>query len=219
VNKPAGVSTIPYEEGERGTLDEWVRAWLARQASTKGSRPPLGVVHRLDKETSGLIVFTRSWLAKKSLTSQFRAHTVERRYLGIAHGRVTPRTIRSHLMVDRGDGLRGSLRGGRRGGSDEGQLAVTHVEVLEELSGATLVACVLETGRTHQIRIHMSEAGHPLVGERVYVRGFSDPLLPAPRLMLHAARLGFEHPKTEAHVAWEQQPPRDFQETLARLRR
>jgi 23S rRNA pseudouridine1911/1915/1917 synthase len=118
-------------------------------------------------------------------------------------------------MANRGDGLRGSLRGG----GQQGQLAVTHVEALEPLRGATLVACVLETGRTHQIRIHLSEAGHPVVGERVYVRGREEGLLPAPRLMLHAARLGFVHPKTEEQVVWERGAPEDFEETLGRLRR
>jgi 23S rRNA pseudouridine1911/1915/1917 synthase len=215
VNKPAGISTVPFEPGEKGTLDESVRRWLARKGSGR-ERPALGVVHRLDKETSGLLVFTRTWLAKKSLTAQFRAHSVERRYLALALGRVAPGTIRSHLVPDRGDGLRGSRP--PRGG-DEGQLAVTHVEVLERFARATLVACTLETGRTHQIRIHLSEASHPLVGERVYVRRYTGPTFPAPRLMLHAARLGFVHPKTGEKMAWEQEPPKDFEETRERLRR
>jgi 23S rRNA pseudouridine1911/1915/1917 synthase len=224
VDKPAGVSTVPYEDGEKGTLEERVRLWLSRNGprEEKGVRPSLGVVHRLDKETSGLIVFARSWLAKKSLSSQFRAHTTERRYLAIANGAVPSRTFRSRLMPDRGDGLRGSHKGSRGSpGShalgSEGQLAVTHVEALEPLQRATLVACVLETGRTHQIRIHLSESGHPIVGERVYIRGHEDACVPAPRLMLHAARLGFTHPKTGQLVRWERDPPKDFEETLARL--
>jgi 23S rRNA pseudouridine1911/1915/1917 synthase len=211
VDKPSGMSTVPYDENETGTLDERVRDHLAR---AKGGRPPLGVVHRIDKETSGLVVFTRTWLAKKSLASQFRAHTVHRRYLAIAHGDVHARTFRSHLVADRGDGLRGSSRSRHQ----EGQLAVTHVDVVERLQGATLIACRLETGRTHQIRIHLSEAGHPLVGERVYVRGFEGEPIPAPRLMLHAAELGFVHPATERDVRYEVDPPADFAETLARLR-
>jgi 23S rRNA pseudouridine1911/1915/1917 synthase len=222
VDKPAAVSTVPFEEGEKGALDERVRLWLSRNAprGDRGVRPSLGVVHRLDKETSGLIVFARTWLAKQSLASQFRAHTTERRYLAIAHGRVASRTFRSRLTENRGDGLRGSHRGSP--GNREGQLAVTHVEALEHLPvppEATLVACVLETGRTHQIRIHLSEAGHPIVGERVYVRGYEGPLVAAPRLMLHAARLGFDHPKTGERVCWEREPPADFEETLGRLRR
>jgi 23S rRNA pseudouridine1911/1915/1917 synthase len=220
VNKPAGVSTIPFDGTEKGTLDELVRGWLSKRAKRgdRGERPSLGVVHRLDKETSGVIVFTRTWLAKQSLTQQFRVHTVHRRYLAIAHGAVTKRTIRSHLLADRGDGLRGSARGNAKGRGDAGQLAVTHVEPVEALSGATLVACELETGRTHQIRVHLSEAGHPVVGERVYIRGFPGDVIPAPRLMLHAAELGFVHPATNAEVRFERPPPADFEETLARLR-
>jgi 23S rRNA pseudouridine1911/1915/1917 synthase len=220
VNKPAGVSTVPYDEGERGTLDELVRTWLGRRR-TKAGGPrrgpaPLGVVHRIDKETSGLVVFTRTWLAKESLAAQFRAHTVERRYLAIAHGTVRSQTIRSYLVADRGDGLRGSSRH-----AGQGQRAVTHVDALEVLGGgrASLVACRLETGRTHQIRIHLSEAGHPLVGERVYVRGFVGLALGAPRLMLHAETLGFAHPATGARVRWHEEPPQDFSSTLERLRR
>jgi len=215
VNKPAGISTVPYDESETGTLDERVRAALSRmeKKTDRHARPTLGVVHRIDKETSGLVVFTRSWQAKQSLSSQFRAHTVHRRYYAIAHGAVVARTIRSHIVPNRGDGLRGS-----RPRDDEGQLAITHVEVVEKLKGATLIACRLETGRTHQIRVHLSEAGHPIVGERVYVRGWPGEQIPAPRLMLHARELGFTHPATEEAVKWLVEPPTDFEETLARLR-
>ncbi len=235
VNKPAGVSTIPYEGANEvlraagakrdttrdpETLDELVRTWLSKRVKKgeRDTRPQLGVVHRLDKETSGVLVFTRSWLGKQSLAAQFRSHTVHRRYLAIAHGVVQPGTIRSQIVADRGDGLRGTLRGGRNRGGQEGQLAITHVEVVAALDGATLIACRLETGRTHQIRVHLSEAGHPIVGERVYVRGYQPPQIPAPRLMLHAAELGFLHPATNLEVRFERPPPADFEETLARLK-
>jgi 23S rRNA pseudouridine1911/1915/1917 synthase len=237
------VSTVPYDpegmaaslgrrsQGKMGAegaaLDELVRAALARRE--RGGPPPsLGVVHRIDKETSGLVVFTRTWLAKKSLAQAFRFHTVHRRYLALVHGVPTTGTIETHLVPDRGDGLRGSVehRRGRKHavGSEKTQRAVTHIEVLErfgpEASGVAcaLVACRLETGRTHQIRIHLSEAGHPLLGERVYVRGRTDPLVPAPRLMLHAAELGFVHPGTGREVRWTSEPPADFQEVLAFVR-
>jgi 23S rRNA pseudouridine1911/1915/1917 synthase len=217
VDKPAGVSTVPYDESETGTLDERVRTLLARHGGKArgGGRPPLGVVHRLDKETSGLIVFTRTWQAKESLTRQFRVHSVLRRYDAIAHGEVTSQTMTSSIVADRGDGLRGSKKG--RGG-EMGQRAVTHVTAVEALEGATRIACRLETGRTHQIRIHLSESGHPLVGERVYIRHYEGDVVPAPRLMLHAAELGFIHPATEEEVRWERPPPADFDETLRRLR-
>jgi 23S rRNA pseudouridine1911/1915/1917 synthase len=214
VNKPSGISTIPFDESETGTLDERVRALLARidKKKDRRERPALGVVHRIDKETSGLVVFTRTWLAKQALAAQFREHTVHRRYFAIAHGEVHAKTIRSHIVANRGDGLRGTRPRG-----DEGQLAITHVEVVEKLEGATLIACRLETGRTHQIRVHLSESGHPIVGERVYVRGWGGTQIPAPRLMLHARELGFVHPATEEEVRWTADPPADFEETRKRL--
>jgi 23S rRNA pseudouridine1911/1915/1917 synthase len=217
VAKPPGVSTVPYEGTEGDTLEARVRGWLERRGKGARGRPALGVVHRLDKETSGLVVFTRTWMAKQRLAAQFRQHTVHRRYLALAHGDVRPRTIRSFLLEDRGDGLRGSARGTP---GAAGREAITHVERVEGLagSGATLVACRLETGRTHQIRIHLSEAGHPLLGERVYVRDYRGPLLEAPRLMLHAAELGFVHPATEREMRWELPLPDDMRAVVERLR-
>jgi 23S rRNA pseudouridine1911/1915/1917 synthase len=159
-------------------------------------------------------VFARSIAAKKLLANQLRFHTMHRRYLAIAHGAVAARRIESRLVADRGDGLRGSTRL-----PGAGQLAVTHVEPVEPLRGATLVACRLETGRTHQIRIHLSEAGHPIVGEKVYVRGFAGPYIAAPRVMLHAAELGFVHPGTGREVRFEDPLPADMEAVLAKLRR
>jgi 23S rRNA pseudouridine1911/1915/1917 synthase len=213
--KPAGISTIPYDESDKDTLEARARAWLERRGKGRGGRVPLGVVHRIDKETSGLLVFTRTWQAKQALTSQFRHHTVHRRYLAIAHGDVRSGTLRSFLVENRGDGLRGSAKGSPPGDTRE---AITHVERLEGLKGATLVACRLETGRTHQIRIHLSEKGHPLLGERVYVRGWRGTPIEAPRLMLHAAELGFIHPATEHEVSWTLPMPSDMQAVLERLR-
>jgi 23S rRNA pseudouridine1911/1915/1917 synthase len=247
VDKPSGVSTVPFDPGgmassialrsrpgEEVTLDQRVRAALARRERARGrSGPPpeIGIVHRLDKETSGLVVFTRSWAAKKALTQAFRAHEVQRRYLAIVHGTPKDQTITSHFVEDRGDGIRGSVehRHGRRHavGSEKTQRAVTHVEVVERFpalpSGGAgqpcaLVSCRLETGRTHQIRIHLAEAGHPVLGERVYTRGLAKPLVPAPRVMLHAAELGFVHPGTEEQMAWTSELPSDFTEMLAFLR-
>jgi 23S rRNA pseudouridine1911/1915/1917 synthase len=214
VEKPSGISTVPFDETETGTLDMRVKTVLAKKA---GGSPNLGIVHRIDKETSGLVVFTRTWLAKQSLSSQFRAHTVHRKYLAIAHGHVQSQTIRTHLLEDRGDGLRGSFERTKRTGAPTGALSVTHIELLQHLEGASLVACRLETGKTHQIRIHLSEMGHPILGERVYIRNFKGDEIPAPRVMLHAAELGFVHPKTEADVRWESPMPADMRETLARL--
>ena len=207
VQKPAGISTVPYDENETGTLDELVRAELGRREA------PLGIVHRIDKETSGLVLFARSLAAKLDLKNQFRVHSVRRRYRAIAHGAVSDRTISSRLIQDRGDGRRGSTNNPKLG-----REAVTHVFFREALAGATFLECRLETGRTHQIRIHLSEAGHPLAGERVYDRNNPHPVIAAPRLMLHAWQLGFRHPVTSQELDFEQPLPADMLEVLARLR-
>ena len=208
VQKPAGISTVPYDENETGTLDELVRNELGRR------EPPLGIVHRIDKETSGLVLFARSLAAKLELKNQFRVHSVRRRYRAIAHGAVSDRTIFSRLVQDRGDGRRGSTQNPKLG-----RESTTHVFFREALAGATFIECRLETGRTHQIRIHLSEAGHPLVGERVYDRNNPHPVIAAPRLMLHALALGFRHPVTKQELDFEQPLPEDMLEVLARLRR
>lgn len=221
VRKPAGMNTIPFGEmapdEERACLDSLVRELLARRDRVRG-RAELGVVHRLDKATSGLLVFTRTVAAKKHLSQQFRMHTVHRLYLAVAHGDVRKQTRRSHLMADRGDGLRGSFEESGYSHGREGQLAVTHIEPKERLRGATLIACKLETGRTHQIRIHLAEAGHPIVGENVYIRDFKGPPIPSARLLLHAAELGFEHPATGKPMFFREDPPEDFERELKRLR-
>ncbi len=218
VDKPAGVSSVPYEPGERGTALDRVREHLARGRRAGG---PLHVVHRIDKETSGLLMFARTREAERALAGQLRAHTIGRRYVCLAHGAVAGGRIESLLVADRGDGLRGS-----RPGAPDGKRAVTHVTPLEALpqagpDGATLCEVRLETGRTHQIRVHLSEAGHPLVGDRVYTRDrlrAGQPLLPAPRLMLHAASLVFDHPARARRVTLEAPLPDDFQATLSALR-
>ncbi len=205
VDKPAGIATVPYGDEAQDALDARVRRHLSRGKH----RPELGVVHRIDKETSGLVVFTRTWAAKRALAEQFRVHSVHRLYQALVHGTPKSGRIESSLVTDRGDGLRGSGPGGQR--------AVTFVEVEEVFAAASLVRCRLETGRTHQIRIHLSEAGCPLLGERVYVRDFPAALIPAPRLMLHASELGFVHPSGKA-LRFARPPPPDMQALLQELR-
>jgi 23S rRNA pseudouridine1911/1915/1917 synthase len=216
IDKPTGVSSVPYEKREQGTAMDMVRsAW--RHAGRKATTTPLIVVHRIDKETSGLLAFAKTKLAERELAALFRAHEVERTYLCVAHGRVRDRRLESMLVTDRGDGLRGSTH---RPGL--GKRAVTHVRVLEELPLATLCEVKLETGKTHQIRIHMAEDNHPLVGEKVYIRDLvkrgGEPL-PSPRLLLHAATLGFTHPVTGKLVQLSSPLPDDFTSELARLRK
>lgn len=225
VNKPAGIMSVPFEQGDKDTLIDITRAALRR--SQRGYDPELGIVHRIDIDTTGLLVFTRNLAAKKHLSQQFRVHSVHRRYLAIAHGHVVGRTFDTTLLRDRGDGLRGSLghfRAPRGRTPEDAQRAITHVLLLERLHDSTsggvasLVECALETGRQHQIRIHLSEAQNPLVGERVYIRDYRGARIEAPRPMLHAAELGFEHPRTGKQLQFKLEPPEDFQRMLDKLR-
>jgi 23S rRNA pseudouridine1911/1915/1917 synthase len=214
IDKPAGVSSVPYEDREGGTAMDLVRgAW--RRMGRRATDVPLHVVHRIDRATSGLLMFAKSKRAELGLAAQLRAHAMERHYLCVAHGAVASRRIESYLVADRGDGLRGSTT---RPGL--GKRAVTHVAAREALRGATLCEVRLETGKTHQIRIHLAEAGHPLVGEPVYLRDYEAAgrrAIAASRLMLHAATLGFEHPITGERIALAAHPPPDFTAVLARL--
>jgi len=220
VDKPAGMLSIPYERGDKDTLADCTRTLLRRMGG-RGSAPALGVVHRLDKETSGLMVFARTLDAKRVLADRFRAHDIERVYHAIAHGAVTAKRIETHLITDRGDGIRGSyghFRRPRGAIPPEARRSVTHVTPIAPLAGATLVECRLETGRQHQIRIHLSELGHPLVGERVYIRDYAGRKIEAARPMLHARVLGFVHPRTGQRMSFEREAPDDFRAMLESLR-
>jgi len=221
VDKPPGLTTMRHAEeaaefGERGkhylptTLADLLPAMLGRPGKA------VRAVHRIDRDTSGLVVFGRTQPAEAHLTEQFKAHTVDRRYLALVRGRPKSGTIESYVVRDRGDGRRGSSSTG------DGQRAVTHVKVLEQFTEFALVECRLETGRTHQVRIHLGEAGWPLCGERVYDRPTNGQPWPdasaAKRPMLHAARLGLTHPATSERMTWETPPAEDFKELLGRLR-
>jgi 23S rRNA pseudouridine1911/1915/1917 synthase len=211
IDKPSGVSSVPYEDRELGTAMDLVRgAW--RSAGKPATSVPLHVVHRIDRATSGLLMFAKTKKAELGLAAQLRAHAMGRNYVCVAHGQVRSQRIESFLVRDRGDGLRGSTT--RR---EQGKRAVTHVEARQALHHATLCDVRLETGKTHQIRIHLSEAGHPLVGEPVYIRDFAGPVLTASRLMLHAATLGFEHPVNGARIELASPLPADFTAVLDRL--
>lgn len=185
--------------------------------ASQGLPRRLRAVHRLDRDTSGLMIFARTFDAEQHLGKQFRAHTVHRVYLAVVRGDVTARTIESNLVPDRGDGRRGSTRNPK-----DGKWAVTHVRPVEKLNGYTVIECRLETGRTHQIRIHLSEAGHPVCGDKVYRGPYAEkPLVDdsgAPRLALHAAELGFEHPITNQQMKFSMPLPPELHNFLSRLR-
>ncbi|MCB9613808.1 MAG: RluA family pseudouridine synthase [Sandaracinus sp.] len=220
VAKPAGLLTVPYDPSDRDTLVDQLRAALRRRDKARGGKrydPEVGVVHRLDKGTTGLLVFTRTVAAKRHLGQQFRAHDVGRTYLALVHGVPARATHDSILVANRGDGIRGTfgkLRPGRGKPPSDARRAITHVDAVLPLKGVSLVAVRLETGRQHQIRIHLSEAGHPLVGENVYIRDYGGPRVEAARPLLHAAELGFVHPDDEEPRHFLLPPPEDFVEAL-----
>jgi 23S rRNA pseudouridine1911/1915/1917 synthase len=234
VEKPAGVTTLRQSEEKswprrrrqiQPTLDEMLQRILARKAPRKprgrSGKTAYGLrvraVHRLDRQTSGLMVFALSAEAQRRLVQMFRRHTIERVYQAIVPGRVEAQTFSSSLVLDRGDGRRGSTPL-----PNVGKQAVTHVRPIEYLEGYTLLECRLETGRTHQIRIHLAEAGHPVCGEKVYhqplFRKAAKDSSGAPRQALHAAELGFEHPITGAPLKFVMRLPPDLARLLVRLR-
>ncbi len=227
VDKPAGLTTMRHAEeaaefGPRGkrflppTLADLLPNLLAQRRPSE--RTKVRAVHRLDKETSGLVVFARTVEAERHLGRQFRAHTIERVYRGLVRGQAKEGRIESWLVRDRGDRRRGSSAT-----PGQGQRAVTHVRVLEELGDYSLVECRLETGRTHQVRIHLGEAGTPLCGERIYDRPLHGKPLPdgsgMKRVALHAALLGFVHPATGEKMRWTSALPPDMAKLIERLRR
>ncbi|HUQ69951.1 MAG TPA: RluA family pseudouridine synthase [Planctomycetaceae bacterium] len=228
VEKPPHVVTTRRPEEQRWplakrqlapTLDELTAAALAPTSRTprtnrhgRKSSPtiaPLFRVQRLDRETSGLVVFARTPDAAKRLIEQFTAHTVERVYFAVVNGKPDSQTVSTALVRDRGDGLRGSSRDGK-----SGQSAVTHLKRLNSTGPLSLVECRLETGRTHQIRIHLCELGTPVCGEPVYTHRLGEAAQAdesgAPRLALHAARLGFRHPITEETKMFTSMWPQDL---------
>jgi 23S rRNA pseudouridine1911/1915/1917 synthase len=212
VDKPAGLLAVPTGEKEKDTLLSRVSLYLHHRYRR---RPYVGVVHRLDRDTSGAIVFARSREALRFLQQLFRSHAIEREYLALVEGSLNPSGFFASPLV--GDGA--SVRRRVARGDERGRRAGTRYRVLERFAGACLVSIELETGRTHQIRIHFSEAGHPVIGDRVYrPPGAPPPALAAPRQMLHARRLGFAHPRGTGSVRVESPTPEDFAAVTARLR-
>jgi 23S rRNA pseudouridine1911/1915/1917 synthase len=214
VDKPPGLLTLPTAAHEPDTLAARVERYLTLR---HGGKPYVGIIHRLDKETSGALAFAKTAGALRAFQALFKAHDVERRYLAVVEGTVRREsgTIDAPLILDRGTRRRAVAREG-----EEGARAVTHVRVVERFGEvATLLACWLETGRTHQIRLHLAHLGHPVVGDPIY-RPPDRPRTKAHfrRQALHAQTLGFRHPITGRDVHVEAPPPPDLAALLTDLR-
>jgi 23S rRNA pseudouridine1911/1915/1917 synthase len=213
VEKPAGLLTVPTAEREKETLLSRTLDYLHHRYRR---RPYAGTVQRLDKDTSGALVFARNRPAQADLQRQFRDHTIVREYYAIVEGDLQGAgTFRADLARDSESRRRSVAKA-----PGAGRRAVTHYEVVERFGRATLVAVRLETGRTHQIRIHFAAAGHPVLGDAVYrPPRMAAPPVEARRQMLHARLLGFSDPRTGRPVEAISPLPEDFREALARLRR
>ncbi|MEO8276704.1 MAG: RluA family pseudouridine synthase [Thermoanaerobaculia bacterium] len=212
--KPAGLLTQPTTEREKDTLLSRVSLTLARKA---GERVYLAVVHRLDKDSSGLVAFATSKRGLTALQKQLEDHSMARTYEALVEGNVIGEsgTFREDLAGDGTHRKRWVARPGERG-----KPAVTHWEVVQRFGGATHVRVRLETGRTHQIRIHFAAAGYPVVGERVYrKRTLGEPAVKTTRQALHAAELSFQHPGNGRKVTFKAPLPDDFRALVAELRK
>jgi 23S rRNA pseudouridine1911/1915/1917 synthase len=212
LDKAAGMVVHPGAGHRGGTL---VNALLHHVADLQGVGGELrpGIVHRLDKDTSGVMVIAKTEQALATLQKAFAAREVEKIYLAIVAGvpaaEGTFRTLHGRHPVDR-TRFSGKVKTGKP--------AVTHFSVRERLDGASLVEVSLETGRTHQIRVHFSEAGHPLLGDPLYGTRASRQLVHGARLALHALRLTFPHPRTGKRLSVTAPVPADLEAALAALR-
>jgi 23S rRNA pseudouridine1911/1915/1917 synthase len=178
-------------------------------------------VHRLDRDTSGLMIFARTPSVAQALGKAFKNHRVLRRYHALVHGHPESQTVDTILVRDRGDGRRGTRTEGHEEDPTQ-QRAITHLRPLEKIGPYSLIECQLETGRTHQIRIHLAESGHLLCGDAIYCRRLDGSTIAdnsgAPRQALHSATLAFEHPISGNKLEFKMPWPADLHRWLNQLR-
>ncbi len=211
VNKPRGMVVHPAAGHPSGTLVNALMYHCKDLSGINGEIRP-GIVHRIDKDTSGLIMAAKNDASHNSLAAQLKAHSVTRRYLAVVQGNVAhdQGTVDAPIGRDPHDRKLYTVT------EKNSKTAVTHFTVLERFGDCTLLQLQLETGRTHQIRVHMKFIGHPLVGDPVY--GRSKGIFMEGGQALHAAILGFIHPSTEEYLEFSAPLPEDMEELLARLR-
>jgi 23S rRNA pseudouridine1911/1915/1917 synthase len=214
VDKPAGLVVHPAAGNFDGTLVNALLHYCAGALSGIGGVVRPGIVHRIDKDTSGLLVVAKTDVAHEGLAKQFAAHSIDRRYLAIVNGlpKAAAGKVDAPLARSATNRKKIAIVEGSRG-----KRAVTHWKRLEVLRDAALVECRLETGRTHQVRVHMASIGHPLVGDPIYSRsgkthGKLLKELGFHRQALHAAELGFTHPVTKHKLSFSSPMPPDMQE-------
>ena len=232
VEKPSGMVTLRRtseyswswtRRNQQPTLDESVPRLIREHAAKRNKSrkvrprmPKLFSIHRIDRDSSGLLVFARNETAQQKIIEQFAEHKAVRKYFALIPGRFADQTIESQFIRNRGDGLRGSCSDGSKG-----QVAITHFRTLRTIGNYSELECHLETGRTNQIRVHLAESGHPICGDIKYRGPFDQPEVKdhsrVPRMALHAAELKFQHPTTEKTMHFETAWPKDMQMFLNRL--
>jgi 23S rRNA pseudouridine1911/1915/1917 synthase len=218
IEKPAGMVVHPATSHQAGTLVNALLHHCGDSLSGVGGERRPGIVHRLDKDTSGVMVVAKDEPTLVALQVLFHAHDLTRRYLALVEGVVPQQGAhKTKYGRDPRDRKKFSSK------VDTGKRAVTHWTVVERLPGATLIEARLETGRTHQIRVHFKDAGHPVIGDPVYARPPRESQLRAVaqelgRQALHAHVLGFKHPATGKYLEWRSPLPADFEAALATLR-
>ena len=218
IDKPAGLVVHPAAGNLDGTLVNALLHHCGGSLSGIGGVARPGIVHRIDKDTSGLMVAAKTDRAHEGLAKQFAAHSIDRRYLAIVNGRPIPPagTVDAPLARSAANRKKVAIVAA-------GKRAVTHYRTLEALRAASLMECRLETGRTHQVRVHMASIGHALLGDPAYGRTKSEhkgvlARLNFTRQALHAARLGFTHPVTRTDLSFDSAVPADMQELFTSLR-
>lgn len=215
INKPAGLVVHPGSGNWEGTL---LNALLHHAPQLAGV-PRAGIVHRLDKDTSGLLVVAKTLVAQTALVRQLEARSVQREYLALVHGELA-RAGKVDAPIGRHPTQRVKMAV-----VESGKPAVTHYQVERKFPSCTLLRCRLETGRTHQIRVHLARIGHPLVGDSVYLKGpqkcvpkLRELLGGFPRQALHATRLGLEHPVSGEMMEWHAPLPQDMVQLLQQIK-
>ena len=212
VNKEKGIVVHPAPGNYTGTLVNGILHHCSDLSGINGVIRP-GIVHRIDKDTSGILVIAKNDEAHNDLAAQFKEHSIKREYYALVEGKFSniKGTVDKPISRDKKERIKMAI-------NSDGKRAVTHYEVLEQYDkGVSLVKCTLETGRTHQIRVHMSSIGHPLVGDLVY--GYKRQKFNIEGQALHAKTLGFIHPRTKEYMEFTSELPNYFKELLEKLRK
>ena len=211
INKPKNMVVHPAPGNYTGTLVNGLLYHCKDLSGINGVIRP-GIVHRIDKDTTGILVIAKNDEAHNSLAKQFKDHSIKREYYALVEGRFSKEsgTIDKPLGRNKKDRLKMDI-------VEDGRRAVTHYEVLEQYDkGVSLIKCTLETGRTHQIRVHMASIGHPLVGDQTY--GYKKQKFKIEGQALHAKTLGFIHPTTGEYIEFTSDLPEYFEELIKKLR-